>query len=163
MSGQRGFISLMPTTVLFGMVVALLFTNTLVWGWWQEAKDEHSHYVAAVEAVQEQVRVDNDRKLAEAETATQFTAEGFRAAVDYWRAHPRTVRVLPINCDPGTRAETPSTVWGTDASTAEPAAGAAVLTAGQCEARLNNAILDASQVIWLQTYIAGLCKAYGCE
>ena len=80
------------------------------------------------------------------------TAEGWSAAVDYWRRNPRIVRVQSPNCP----LPVPAATGLTAPTSAESGLGATpdvVITVEQCEARINAAVLDAAQLTILQDWI----------
>ena len=106
-----------------------------------------------VAAAQKQAEDDAVRQRAAQERIDRDTADGWAAAVAYWRGRPQLVRVLPAgSCVPQAGA-VPTAAGKPDAPTAEPRPSAIYLTADQCEFRVNNALLDAAQVMHLQNWI----------
>lgn len=112
-----------------------------------EFKTQVAAASAKAEADAEALRAEQQRILAD-------TARGWSAAVDWHRAHPRTVRVLsPAQCYLPQAGAVPATPAEPDARPVEHGSGAVELTAEQCEARINAAVLDAAQVVWLRDFI----------
>jgi hypothetical protein len=108
---------------------------------------------SSVEAAQKRAEAEAQWQKSEQERIARETADGWAAAVAWYRDHPRIVRVLqPSGCVSQTGAVSASSE-GTDATAAQQRPGAIELTAEQCEIRVNNAVLDAAQVIHLQNWI----------
>ena len=109
-------------------------------------------FKSAVEAEQAQLKADADAARVESERVARDSADGWGAAVDYWRNHPRTVTVrVPATCDSTGLRSVPTAAPGLDAAAVEQGHSSEVDVA-ECEARLNNAVRDAAQLIHLQNW-----------
>lgn len=148
---MRGFMNL---TTLSAIAVALLtLSNLFFFNLWIGAKDDLTTYRASVAQAQAQAESDAEVQRLEQQRVLADTANGWAAAVDYWRKHP-VVRVLPAaDCHLPQAGTVPATPAEPDARPPEYGLDPIVLTAEQCEARINNAILDAAQVKHLQSWI----------
>ena len=97
------------------------------------------------------------RLRAESERIARESSEGWSAAVDYWRANPRLVRVRdsgncallrPVSTPPGQLDARPAQ-QGLDTDFH----AALEVSIAECEKRLNDAVLDAAQLIHIQNWI----------
>jgi hypothetical protein len=87
-------------------------------------------------------------------------ADGWSAAVAWHRGNPRLVRVREsAPCSSGEVPGTAATADEPDAPATEQGYGTTIIDAAECEARVNNAILDAAQVMHLQRYVTDVQKA----
>jgi hypothetical protein len=107
-----------------------------------------------VEQAQEQNRLESERREVEYRDISQQSSDAWAAALAYSRRHP-VVRVLPRpDCDSGKGTSVSTAIEGLDVGTAQRGLGQEVVIAvEQCEARLNNAAIDAAQVITLIDWI----------
>jgi len=106
-----------------------------------------------VEEAQKRAEADANAQRQRQEQLIKDTTEGWRAAVDWYRAHPRIIRVLPTaDCVSQTGPISASTGQSDDSSIKQ-GFDSAVLTPEQCEMRINNAILDAAQLLHLQSWV----------
>jgi hypothetical protein len=153
---QRGFI--LPTFniygVLFGIIVALSFALTYFIHQTRSIQNEYAQYKADVLAQQKILADETERRRVESERVSLDTATGWAAAVDWHRRHPRTITVrVPANCGAGEMPGLSVATEQPDAAAAEQEPSPAVITTEQCETYVNQAVLDASQVMWLQSWI----------
>ena len=103
-------------------------------------------------------KAEQSRLRAESERAIRESSEGWAAAVAYWRDHPRVIRVRnddnsstclpPV---PVASSESDGTPIERGSSTAANAPSE--IDVSECEARLNNAVMDAAQVLHLQAFV----------
>ena len=142
---QGGFIIPSPTMLMGGAILALSITTFLFWNLYRSTANEYATYKAEVEAINEQIRVDTERKLAELADLQQRTEQNWRVALDALKSRPIRVR------NDGCKGEMPSisvTPTGTNEAPAQ-----LVISTGECEAVANNAVFDAAQVLHLQAFI----------
>lgn len=160
---QRGFILPSPTMIMAGVIVALSLSNVILFKLYRSAADEYATFKADVHAAQVAIERDNQQKRAEAEANLLAVSESWSNALDHARRNS-PVRVLPSRCDSGTSPQAPGTGLKPDAATAEPRLSATRdVAVEECEVRLNNAVIDAAQVLHLQADRQALCNVYGCE
>jgi hypothetical protein len=120
--------------------------------------DRHAQYRADIAAENARLEAEARRVKRESEQASRDAAAGWSAAVDYWRGHPRLVRVpgpagspaclRPVSAPSGRLApdaRQPGLGAGPDAPVA--------VSVAECESRLNAAVMDAAQVMWLLNWI----------
>ena len=117
-------------------------------------------YRATVAAEMETLRIENERKREEADANVLAVSESWKRALDHAARNP-VVRVQPHSC-PGVGSQATGTGLKPDATTGL-GLPSAIVDASQCETLINAGVRDASQVLHLQEYINGLCRAYGCE
>lgn len=151
-----------------GIALVLAFSHTYVYFFGKnEGLKRYYEFKADVEEQQEQIRLDNERKLKEARDAAQLANDGWQAAADYWKRNP-VVRVLPGRCDSTASLKATGTVEGLDANAGtrlpDPTGNATVeVSVDRCEELIGKGVKDAAHVLHLQQYVNGLCEAYGCE
>ena len=145
-------IFLSPTFWLGAGVALFATTTALFLNLYKGAVDELYQFRHEVEAAQKVVRNETDRKLAAAVATNNRLAADYGAAVDALRRRP-AVRVLKGYCDshPGTAVSTAPAVVDGKAEELRP--DSTVVAADQCESRLNAAVDDALQVVYLQDWI----------
>lgn len=150
---QRGFVLPSHTLIMAGVIVALSLSNVLFINLWQGAKDDHALYAAQVEAASESIRADNERKIREAAEATRQVEEQYADSRRRLAALGRTVRVQANRCE-GTMPDISESTGQSDVATTEQGLDSAiVLTVKQCEERVENAVMDATQLLWLQQWV----------
>lgn len=147
-----------PPYLYAGLAVVLLATHGIAYHkGWQSGMETYYAFKSEVDAANARIAAENERARQEQERIADETRKGWLAAVEYWKRHGgRTVRVQPQPCVPGVPGvqAVPATGPDTDAPPAEQGLGSPVdVAVEQCEARLNNAVLDAAQVIHLQHWI----------
>lgn len=141
---QGGFIIPSPTMLMGGAILALSITTFLFWNLYRSTANDYANYKATVEAVNEQIRVDTERKLAELAELQWRTEQNWRTALDALKSRPIRVR---NNCSTG-EVSPVSNPNGTNETSIER-----VISTGECEAVANNAVFDAAQVLHLQAWI----------
>lgn len=110
---------------------------------------------ANVETQTAKLQADADQARADSERITADVSTAWSNALDYHRDNPRIVRVQSpaSRCEAGLRPDTP-TAFKPDAAAAQSGLDPAInVAAEECEARLNNAVLDAAMVLHLQHWI----------
>jgi hypothetical protein len=148
---QRGFLTLGTAPWLIAAVCAV--TAVLFFNLYQGKVDEFANYKSAVESAQEQVRLENERKVADLVAVNTRLDAGWSDALDDLRS-VSAIRVRKPNCSTGALPDVPAAPSEPDAATAEREIGAE-----QCEAIANNAVTDAAHVMWLQHFINEQHKA----
>lgn len=109
--------------------------------------------VALMEAVSNELQKEIAEQRLVSERITADVSQRWADALAWQRANPRVVRVRDEACGSGGGMSGLSTASaGLDVGTAHSGLGA-YLTAAQCEERLNQAVLDAAQLMWLQEWI----------
>lgn len=141
---------LVPTGYLILAVVALLSVTHGVA--YVKGLERYYELKSKVDAAQKEAEADAERQRLATEQINRETAAGWAAAVDWHRRNPRLVRVLPGAGCLSQAGALPAAGQEPDAPTAQPGLGA-VIDATACEERLNRAVLDAAQVMWLQDWI----------
>lgn len=159
-SHNRGFILPLPSMLMGGLVIALTLISVLFYNLYLGAIDDFSTYRASVEVVQDQIKLDNDRKLAAALETNQRAAAGWRSTLDELSKRPAVIRVRVKDCGAGTATQTTPTATGVDAATAESqssteSSNATEVSGTEAETIIGRGIRDAAQVLWLQDYILG--------
>lgn len=114
--------------------------------------DKHTEYVRKITEANAKLEAKNAQIMQESKRINAETVAGWSAAVDYLRANPVRVR-RPDGHQPPVPAVSGS-AGSTEPATGErrPGAGsgeAAEVPLAECQARLDSAVKDAAQVIWL--------------
>lgn len=114
--------------------------------------DRHTEYVRRITEENAKLEAKNAQTVRESKRINAETVAGWSAAVDYLRANPVRVR------RPDSYQSPVPAVSGSAGST-EPATGerrpgagsgeAAEVSLAECQARLDSAVKDAAQVMWL--------------
>lgn len=148
MTNQRGFINplLLNPWALAAMAASLAIYSFYLYN--KGYNNGYQHYIefrANVEAEQEQIRIDTERKLKQLADLQKRTEDNWRIALDSLRNRP--IRVQPGRCS-GTLPAVSAATGAADAATAQ-----LIISTGECEAIANNAVIDAAQVIHLQHWI----------
>ena len=150
---QRGFVMPSPLMLVGGVALAFGISTLLFWRLYNGAIDDLATYRAQVEAAQEQVRLENERKHQELMAVNVRLESGWSNALDELRARPALIRVRPNSC-PGAVPSVP-----TPTAVPNEAAPVDTISAEQCAAFLHDGIQDAAQVMWLQDWIKQAVEA----
>lgn len=137
-----------------GIAAAVVFAGGVKLGLWWNADDlaECEATVSEIERVSDALAKENERIRLASEQVTRDVSASWSAALDWQRANPRIVRVRE-NCSGASGMPAVSIpASGLNAGTAHGGLGA-VLDAAQCEARLNDAVVDVAQLLHLQHWI----------
>jgi hypothetical protein len=154
MKFQRGFVFpplLLSPTGIMGMAIAvLLLTNFITYSLYKSEVAAYAQFKADVLTQQEQIRIENERKLAKLSDLNKQATEGWKSALDaLGKRGP--IRVQPTRC-PGVMPAISVAPRAADAATKEPAADRTV-TVEACELIANNAVIDTVQLVMLQEWI----------
>lgn len=113
-----------------------------------------------MEAKSNELAQKNTEQRLLSERITADVSQRWADALAWERAHPRVVRVRDETCGSGSGVSSiPASSAGLNAGTAHSGLSA-YLTASQCEERLNQAVMDAAQLMWLQQWIKQQGGAY---
>ena len=124
--------------------------------------DRHTEYVRQVTEANAKLEAENARIKRETKRINEETVAGWAAAVDHLRRHP-TVRVRREDCGAATQRVLPGGAGNAEPATGErgPGPGSDApqtipieIPVEQCETRLNRAVKDAAQVMWLLDWAA---------
>jgi hypothetical protein len=146
---QRGFILPSPTMIMAGVILALSISNVIFVNLYRSTADEYAQFKADVSAQQVALAREAERAKAESERVNADTVAGLRASLERLRAGAGRITVrVPTDCNPASLRPVSTAAEGLDAATTER-----VVSAQQCEAIANNAVFDASQMMWLQDWV----------
>ena len=125
--------------------------------------DRHTEYVRQVTEANARLEADNARIKRETKRINQETTTGWAAAVDHLRSRP-AIRVRGADCHPAESRALPASPRDPESDARERGSSAqrsapTEIPLEQCEARLNNAVKDAAQVMWLLDWAAGQREA----
>lgn len=125
--------------------------------------DRHAEYIEQITAASTKLEAENARIKRESKRITMETAAGWAAAVDRQRRTP-TVRVLGADCSPATLPAIPGSTGIPEPAAVERGPGPGrdapqEIPVEQCESRLNRAVEDAAQVMWLLDWAASQREA----
>lgn len=151
---QRGFILPgLPNPYFLlaaGIAIAVSF-GAGYWRGWSSGMEKYYEFEGRVKAENEQIRIDNERKLAAMGLVQRRTEDGWRTALAELQRN--RIRVQPIRCQ-GAVPGVPAPAGRPDEAAAELRPDPAIsITVDQCEARVNAAANDAAQVVWIQQWI----------
>lgn len=149
---SRGFVMPSPTLIMAGVIIALSLSNVILFNLYRSTVNEYSQFKADVYAQQMELAREAERVKEEAERINKETAQGWGAAVDYWRNRPPITVRVPTGCNPSGLRPNATSTEGLNAASAQQGFSAAVDVA-QCEMRLNNAVFDAAKLIHLQQWV----------
>lgn len=135
------------------VIAILVVSNAFFIERWRAANERYANFKSSVEMAQKQAEAEALRKEEEYRRVNQEVVAGWSAAVDWYRKHPRIVRVRVRDNRPAQVPAISAPAASDDEVATEPRFDTGGITAIECEERLNNAILDAAQVIWLQEWI----------
>ena len=140
--------------VAAGVAATVVFAGGVKVGLWWHADDlsECEATVSEIERVSDELRKENESQRLVSERITADVSQRWSAALDWQRAHPRIVRVRENCSGAGGMPAVSIPASGLNAGTAHGGLGA-VLDASQCEARLNDAVVDVAQLLHLQQWI----------
>ena len=124
--------------------------------------DRHTEYVRQVTEANAKMEAENARIKRETKRINKETTAGWAAAVDHLRRNPVSVR--GADCGAAESAAVSASAGRPEPDAAErglgTGSGAPIeIPAEQCEARLNNAVNDAAQVMWLLDWAAAQREA----
>jgi hypothetical protein len=146
---QRGFILPSPTMIMAGVIIALSLSNVILFKLYRSEVNEYAQFKADVSAQQVALAREAERAKAESDRINADTVAGYRAALDRLRAGSGRITVrVPAHCDPSGLRPVPTAAQGIDASAAERE-----VSPEQCASIANNAVFDASQMMWLQDWV----------
>jgi hypothetical protein len=151
MKFQRGFIftPLSPlTTGLAVAIAALLLTNFITYSLYKSEVAEYAQFKAEILTQQEQIRIDNERKLAKLADINHQAVIGWKSALDALGKRG-SIRVQPV-CRQGSLPTVPAATSRVADAPKEPAAD---ITVAQCESIANNAVEDTLKLVMLQEWI----------
>jgi hypothetical protein len=125
--------------------------------------DRHTEYVRQVTETNARLEAENARIKRETKRINQETTTGWAAAVDHLRSRP-AIRVRGADCHPAESRTLPAGAREPEPDARERGLGAersetTEIPIEQCAARLNNAVKDAAQVMWLLDWAAGVREA----
>ena len=125
--------------------------------------DRHTEYVRQVTEANAKLEAENARIKRETKRINQETTTGWAAAVDHLRSRP-AIRVRGADCHPAESRTLPASPRESESDARERGLGAersetTEIPFEQCAARLNNAVKDAAQVMWLLDWAAGVREA----
>jgi hypothetical protein len=145
---QRGFILPSPTMIMAGVIIALSLSNVILFKLYRSEVNEYAQFKVDVSAQQVALAREAERAKAESERINADTVAGLRASLERLRAGAgRIVVRVPTDCGTTGLRPVPTSTSGLDAATVERE-----VSAQQCEAIANNAVFDASQMMWLQDW-----------
>jgi hypothetical protein len=144
---------MIPTPWLLIPALSLLAYAGVMTYLYKDVVDDYANFRAELVSIQKQAEADAAAKQLRSEKVTADVSLAWSAALD--AARRPVVRVLPAaRCDNPKGGTISTAVEGLDVGTSQPGLGREVVIAvEQCEARLNNAAIDAAQVITLVDWI----------
>lgn len=152
---QRGFVIpgflLSPSGIMATLIVVLSLSNVLFFKLWQGKADELAEYRANVVAQQQALAAEAARAKDESDRISRDTAAGWAAAVEWHRRNGGAIRVRS-DCNPATLRPVPAASGEPTVSPVQQGFGTE-LDVAQCETRVNGAVFDAAQLIWLQEWV----------
>ena len=126
--------------------------------------DRHTEYVRQVTEANAKLEAENARIKRETKRINKETTAGWAAAVDHLRSRP-AIRVRGgADCHPAESRTLPASPQESEPDARERGPGPersapTEIPLEQCAARLNNAVKDAAQVMWLLDWAAGVREA----
>lgn len=155
---NMGFTLPSPFMLMGGVALAFGITTIMFWNLYRGAVNDYANFKASVEQAQEQIRLDNERKLAELLDLNKRSTDGWNTAL-LQLSKRSPIRVQPVRC-PSVLPSVPGATSSFDESAAKPLVSPdGSITVEQCEVAANNAAADAAQVVWLQHWIRGAREA----
>ena len=133
-----------------GVSLALGLSTIMFYRLYQGAIDDYANFKSSVATQMEALRIENEAKLAAMGAVQRRTEDGWREALDALRKRGG-IRVLPARC-PGVVPAVPITTERLNEAPTEPRPDTEISVA-ECEGRVNNAVQDATHVVWLQHWI----------
>ena len=147
----------LPTQMLLIGGLALLLT--VGFGAYFKGKEhglrEYYDYKAKITAQFEELEKEHEQRKLVSERITADVSHAWATSLDWYKRNPRTVRVHADSCPTGLRP-LPAPTFGPVERPIEPGLGASAdvaISVEECEARVNNAVLDAAQVLHLVDWI----------
>ncbi len=159
---QRGFIlpGLPNPYLLAAAGIALVVSFSL--GYMKglaNGLEQLADYKSEVAAAQAEIRAENNRKAQEREVAHADTVQGYDAALGVL-ARSGNQRINRLQREASNRATLP--LVAESSRIPDATSDQLRVDTGSCEAELvaleGRSVADATQVIWLQEYIKGVCK-----
>lgn len=144
-------------TIKYGAIAVLAVLAILFYNLYRGAVNDLATYRAEVEAAQEQVRLDNERKINELVAVNVRLESGWNDAVRALRDRP-TIRVRPNSC-PRTVPAVPANAGEPTQLPVEESRSGAEVSVAECETRLNVAIEDAAVIEWMKHWEASAHEA----
>ena len=150
---NRGFILPSPLMLVGGVALAFGITTLMFWRLYSGTLSEYQTFRAGVEQAQEQIEIDNRRKLDRMAEAHERSKQGWESALAVLAAKRSAahIRVQP-DSDKGRVSSIPAAPGKSNAATPELRPDPSISVA-ECEVRVNNAVQDAAQVVHLQAFI----------
>lgn len=142
---QKGFILPNPYMIMGAAAVVVVAFGLGYWKGWSSGMENYYEFKSQVEAANEQIRIDTEKKLDELAELQRVTEANWRIALDTLRNRPIRVR---NNCGTGEMPSIPTPTGRPDEAPAQ-----LVISTGECETVANNAVFDAAQVLHLQAFI----------
>lgn len=139
-------------------LVAILLAISAAAGYmkgYDHANEKYLAFKADVQAQYAILEADAAKARLESEQVTADVSRSWASALDWYRKHPRIVRVrTPASCGATDLRPVPTSTGLTPPTGAESALGTTVDTAvEQCEDLLNRAVMDAAQLTHLQEWV----------
>ena len=154
MNNQRGFIIppflLSPTGIMATAIAVLCFTNFVTYKLWRSEVAEYAQFKTDVVTQSEILKAEAERAKAE---SGRISAEADAKWKDARSKPHRTITVrVPTDCNKASLRPVPFATGLANAGSTESAASTEVDVA-QCETIANNAVVDAAQVLHIQSWI----------
>ena len=149
---EKGFFLPSFDMIMPMAIVALTLVAALFFTLYRSTANEYAQFRANVEAQTEALRVESERVRVATEKINQDTASGWAAAVAVLKRNRGAIRVS-ADCNSSGLRPLPgpaSGLNGTGAQLQTDSAGS--ITAEQCEAIANNAVIDAATLTYLQDW-----------
>jgi hypothetical protein len=158
MRHQRGFIlpGLPNPYFLLAAGIAIAVSFGLgYWRGWSSGMENYYEFKGRVEAANEQVKDENERKLADATAVAKRATDGWETALRELDQRGRVIRVQPARCPkvPAVPNAGGQAHVAAEERAADPAGNETAISVEQCETVANNAVEDAAKVLWLQDFI----------
>ena len=149
---QRGFVLPSPTMLMAAVIIGLSISNVIFVSLYRSTANEYSDFKTRVASESELLRSENERKLQAVTTVHRQVEHDYAQARAALAAGPRVVRVrdtcsgtgiLPgVSANAGIIAQLPVEESGLGSER--------VITAEECEARINWAAEDAMTIEWMK-------------
>lgn len=138
-------------SIMAGIILVLTLSNAFFINRWSAARDNLTSYTASVNAAQEQIEADIQRRLRESAAINTDTSTRLDVALRDLRRRP-AVRVQPCSSAGGMPSVSSATGLAPQAPVADPV-DPPVITAEQCEKHLGDGIEDAVRFSFLQSWV----------
>lgn len=150
-NSQCGFVLPSPSAVMVGVIIALSLSNVVLFKIHRSTVNEFATFRADVLAQQQALAAEAAREKEESDRITRESNAGWAAAVDYWRSRGGVTVRVPTRGGPAAVRPVPAATEGVDAPPAQQGPGT-VIDVAECQDRLNSAVQDAAQLMWLQDW-----------